>query len=84
MAIPTGAAAYKKKDGVLTLTPDRKNVIWTPNSAPGGPPVVSLVIANITSEPLTCIVDQSRMLTTIPSRSPANPRYCCQGYAEDI
>ncbi|KAI6086570.1 hypothetical protein F4821DRAFT_126063 [Hypoxylon rubiginosum] len=49
MAIPTGAAAYKKKDGVLTLTPDRKNVIWTPNSAPGGPPVVSLVIANITN-----------------------------------
>ncbi|KAI1780589.1 hypothetical protein F4818DRAFT_396175 [Hypoxylon cercidicola] len=49
MAIPTGATAYKKKDGVLTLTPDQKNVIWTPNSAPDGPPTVSLVIANITN-----------------------------------
>ncbi|KAI1803797.1 hypothetical protein F4811DRAFT_522920 [Daldinia bambusicola] len=49
MAIPTGAAAYKKKDGILTLTPDRKNVIWTPNSAPGGAPTVSLQISNITN-----------------------------------
>ncbi|KAI0181857.1 hypothetical protein GGR52DRAFT_526556 [Hypoxylon sp. FL1284] len=49
MAIPSGATAYKKKDGVLTLTPDQKNVIWTPNSAPDGPPTVSLVIANITN-----------------------------------
>ncbi|OTB01571.1 hypothetical protein M426DRAFT_25470 [Hypoxylon sp. CI-4A] len=49
MAIPTGAAAYKKKDGVLTLTPDQKNVIWTPNTAPGGPPSVKLLIANITN-----------------------------------
>ncbi|KAI0884811.1 uncharacterized protein GGS22DRAFT_200482 [Annulohypoxylon maeteangense] len=49
MALPTGAAAYKKKDGILTLTPDRKNVIWTPNSAPGGPPSVSLSISNITN-----------------------------------
>ncbi|KAI0843754.1 hypothetical protein F5Y06DRAFT_10526 [Hypoxylon sp. FL0890] len=49
MAIPTGAAAYKKKDGILTLTPDQKNVIWTPNSAPGGPPSISLSISNITN-----------------------------------
>ncbi|KAI0010601.1 hypothetical protein F4779DRAFT_576892 [Xylariaceae sp. FL0662B] len=49
MAIPTGVAAYKKKDGVLTLTPDQRTVIWTPNSAPGGPPAVSLAISNITN-----------------------------------
>lgn len=49
MAIPTGAAAYKKKDGILTLTPDQQKVIWTPNSAPGGPPSVALSIPNITS-----------------------------------
>ncbi|KAI1381414.1 hypothetical protein F4677DRAFT_125594 [Hypoxylon crocopeplum] len=49
MAIPTGAAAYKKKDGVLTLTPDQKKVIWTPNSAPGGPPSISLSVQNITN-----------------------------------
>ncbi|KAI0378423.1 hypothetical protein F5Y04DRAFT_149955 [Hypomontagnella monticulosa] len=49
MAIPTGAAAYKKKDGILTLTPDQQKVIWTPNSAPSGPPSVALSIPNITN-----------------------------------
>ncbi|KAI0556286.1 hypothetical protein F4679DRAFT_26757 [Xylaria curta] len=49
MAIPTGATAYKKKDGVLTLTPDQKTVIWTPNAAAGGPPTLSLSISNITN-----------------------------------
>ncbi|KAI8624605.1 RNA polymerase II transcription factor protein [Xylariaceae sp. FL1651] len=49
MAIPTGAAAYKKKDGLLTLTPDQKTVIWTPNSAAAGPPALSLAIINITN-----------------------------------
>ncbi|OLN80951.1 putative RNA polymerase II transcription factor B subunit 1 [Colletotrichum chlorophyti] len=48
MAIPSGRAAFKKKDGVLTLTPDQISVIWTP--APGnGPPTVSLALANITN-----------------------------------
>ncbi|KAI0595778.1 TFIIH p62 subunit domain-containing protein [Biscogniauxia sp. FL1348] len=49
MAVPTGAAAYKKKDGILTLSPDQKSVIWTPNAAPGGPPTVSLLISNVTN-----------------------------------
>ncbi|KAI0518566.1 hypothetical protein F5B22DRAFT_71064 [Xylaria bambusicola] len=49
MAIPTGAAAYKKKDGTITLTPDQKTVTWTPNTAPTGPPALSLSIANITN-----------------------------------
>ncbi|KAL0940650.1 TFIIH p62 subunit domain-containing protein [Colletotrichum truncatum] len=48
MAIPSGRAAFKKKDGVLTMTPDQQSVIWTP--APGnGPPTVSLSLANITN-----------------------------------
>lgn len=49
MAVPTGATAYKKKDGILTLTPDQKKVIWTPNAAAGGPPALSLSILNITN-----------------------------------
>ncbi|KAI1108563.1 hypothetical protein F5Y14DRAFT_456907 [Nemania sp. NC0429] len=49
MATPTGATAYKKKDGILTLTPDQKTVTWTPNSAAAGPPALSLSIANITN-----------------------------------
>ncbi|KAK3386991.1 hypothetical protein B0H63DRAFT_144952 [Podospora didyma] len=43
MAIPKGLASYKKKDGILTLTPDETALIWTP--LPGtGPPVVSLAV----------------------------------------
>ncbi|KAI0205791.1 hypothetical protein F4808DRAFT_410308 [Astrocystis sublimbata] len=49
MPIPTGAAAYKKKDGILTLTADQKTVTWTPNSAATGPPTLSLLVANITN-----------------------------------
>lgn len=49
MAVPPGKAAYKKKDGILTLSGDQKTVTWTP--LPGnGPPVVSVAVANITSE----------------------------------
>ncbi|KAI1248022.1 hypothetical protein MGN70_010270 [Eutypa lata] len=47
MAVPKGAAAYKKKDGTITITDDYKRVIWTPASAPDGPPVVSLTVSNI-------------------------------------
>ena len=49
MAVPKGAAAYKKKDGTITITDDYKRVIWTPASAPDGPPVVSLTVSNIAS-----------------------------------
>ncbi|KAH8906947.1 TFIIH p62 subunit domain-containing protein [Coniochaeta sp. PMI_546] len=48
MAVPPGKAAYKKKDGILTLSGDQKTVTWTP--LPGnGPPVVSVAVANITN-----------------------------------
>ncbi|KAK0634791.1 hypothetical protein B0T17DRAFT_514320 [Bombardia bombarda] len=48
MDIPRGTAAYKKKDGIITLTDDRLSLIWTP--LPGdGPPVVSLLVGNITN-----------------------------------
>lgn len=47
-SLPRGKAAYKKKDGILTLSEDRKHVTWTP--LPGsGPPVVSLAVANVTN-----------------------------------
>ncbi|CAH0017553.1 unnamed protein product [Clonostachys rhizophaga] len=47
MDIPAGRTLFKKKEGILTLTPDQKTVTWTPNS--GGPATVSLPVANITS-----------------------------------
>ncbi|KAI2642005.1 hypothetical protein GGS21DRAFT_285982 [Xylaria nigripes] len=49
MAVPSGVTAYRKKDGILTLTPDQKMVIWTPNSTATGPPTLSLSISNITN-----------------------------------
>ncbi|PHH76091.1 hypothetical protein CDD82_4139 [Ophiocordyceps australis] len=47
MAIPAGRTLFKKKDGILTLTPDRRTLTWTPNT--GGPPTVSLPVASITN-----------------------------------
>ncbi|PHH65402.1 hypothetical protein CDD81_2506 [Ophiocordyceps australis] len=47
MAIPTGRTLFKKKDGILTLTADRRNLTWTPNT--GGPPTISLPVASITN-----------------------------------
>ncbi|KAK2612848.1 RNA polymerase II transcription factor B subunit 1 [Conoideocrella luteorostrata] len=48
MATPAGRTSFKKKDGILTLTSDHQIVTWTPSS--GGPPTVSLPVANITSK----------------------------------
>ncbi|KAK7428779.1 RNA polymerase II transcription factor B subunit 1 [Neonectria magnoliae] len=47
MATPVGRTLFKKRDGILTLTTDYQSVTWTPNS--GGPPTVSLLVANITN-----------------------------------
>lgn len=46
MAIPRGRTTYKKRDGILTLTPDRDALIWTPMPATG-PPTVSLALEKI-------------------------------------
>ncbi|PKS12241.1 hypothetical protein jhhlp_001541 [Lomentospora prolificans] len=45
---PSGRTAFKKKDGILSISPDQKMVLWTP--APGtGPPTISLPIENISN-----------------------------------
>ncbi|VBB83791.1 Putative RNA polymerase II transcription factor B of subunit 1 [Podospora comata] len=46
MELPQGRATYKKKDGVLTLTEDKKFLIWSPLPA-NGPPTVSLALERI-------------------------------------
>jgi hypothetical protein len=59
-SMPKGTAAYKKKDGILTVTGDHKSIIWTPS--PGtGPPVVSLSIANIMSEDCSGREERARL-----------------------
>lgn len=51
---PAGRTLYKKKDGILTITPDLQTVTWTPNS--GGPPTVSLPVPKITSTSLKILM----------------------------
>lgn len=80
MATPVGRTLYKKKDGILTINPEHTTVTWTPNS--GGPATVSLPVANITSPFTQSPFPSLRVLTT--SRSSANTRYRCQGYAQGI
>ncbi|MCJ1244065.1 RNA polymerase II transcription factor B subunit 1 [Trapelia coarctata] len=49
MAPPRGAAAYKKKDGVLALSRDLQTVSWTRTAPPGSKPTVTLAVRNITN-----------------------------------
>ncbi|RJE18281.1 hypothetical protein PHISCL_09385 [Aspergillus sclerotialis] len=48
MAPPSGSAAYKKKDGTLTLTQDRQSVSWIP-AAGGASGSITIPVATITN-----------------------------------
>lgn len=48
MAPPSGSAAFKKKDGTLTMSQDRLSVSWIP-SAGGASGAITLPVAQITS-----------------------------------
>lgn len=41
-----GLAAYKKKDGTLTISKDQKSILWQPLGAEKG---VTIAVADITS-----------------------------------
>ncbi|KAL7808277.1 hypothetical protein V8C26DRAFT_423565 [Trichoderma gracile] len=47
MDSPRGHTLFKKKEGVLSFTSDRKAITWTPAS--GGPATVSLPVTSITN-----------------------------------
>ncbi|KAJ6089670.1 hypothetical protein N7467_004886 [Penicillium canescens] len=49
MAPPSGAAAYKKTDGSLTISADEQSVSWTPAAAGAAAPI-TIYVANISSE----------------------------------
>ncbi len=49
MASPKGSAAYKKKDGTLTISKDQKTILWTPVTPRGAPPGVTIDVTDITS-----------------------------------
>jgi hypothetical protein len=49
MATVKGSAAYKKKDGTLTVSKDQKTIQWTPIAPRGAPPGITITISEITS-----------------------------------
>jgi transcription initiation factor TFIIH subunit 1 len=49
MAPPSGAAAYKKTDGFLTISADEQSVSWTPAGA-GAVHPITIHVANISSK----------------------------------
>lgn len=46
---PGAAAAYKKRDGALAMSPDGKAVVWTPAAGIAGGGAVTIQVSNITS-----------------------------------
>ncbi|CRK11875.1 hypothetical protein BN1708_002315 [Verticillium longisporum] len=75
MAVPSGRAAFKKKDGVLTLSADQMHVTWTP--WPGtGTPTVSLPlpnIANLQQTPDTAAKVMLRIIEKAPDATEQTP-----------
>jgi len=41
------SVSYKKKDGYLAVSVDKKYVFWTPTQPPGSPPAVTIPVADI-------------------------------------
>ncbi|MBE7181622.1 MAG: hypothetical protein INR71_10520, partial [Terriglobus roseus] len=41
--------SFKKQDGILALSKDKKTLVWTPAAPPNAPPAVTLLVQNITS-----------------------------------
>ena len=49
MPIPQGAASYKKQNGTLAMSKDRKAVSWTPTNPPDASPTVVISASNVTN-----------------------------------
>ena len=57
MAPPRGSAAYKKKDGILSVSKDGQSVSWTPVAPPRSEPALALPVPSITSESQGFVLD---------------------------
>ena len=49
MAPPQGAAAYKKQNGTIAISTDRKSVSWTPSQPANASPMLVLSASNVTN-----------------------------------
>ncbi|PKY02787.1 RNA polymerase II transcription factor subunit 1 [Aspergillus campestris IBT 28561] len=73
MAPPSGSAAYKKKDGTLTMAQDSQSISWTPVA--GGAGAITLPISQITNLQQTPASSQKVMLKifVVPVNAPNAP-----------
>lgn len=62
MAPPRGSAAYKKKDGTLTVSKDGQSVLWTPVAPPRSEPALALPVSTITNLQQTPVTNPRVML----------------------
>ena len=76
-----GLAAYKKKDGTLSVSKDQRSLVWLPVAARDAAGSVHLAIANITS--MSCLVFVCTM-ELIALRFAADPRIGLEGDVEDL
>lgn len=84
MAPPSGAASYKKKDGILTLTTDEQMLTWTPAAA--GASALSIPVATITSthSSFVSLVQSHRSELTRVTRFATDARFKPESHAKNI
>ncbi|KAL4752976.1 hypothetical protein BDW72DRAFT_48888 [Aspergillus terricola var. indicus] len=72
MAPPSGSAAYKKKDGTLTMSADRQSVSWIP-AAGGASGTITISVVQITNLQQTPASSPKVMLKifAVPSNNPS-------------
>ncbi|GLA39384.1 RNA polymerase II transcription factor B subunit 1 [Aspergillus niger] len=73
MTPPSGSAAYKKKDGTLTIAQDRQSISWIP-AAGGAAGAITLPVAQITNLQQTPASNPKVMLKifVLPPNAPAS------------
>lgn len=79
-----GLAAYKKKDGTLTISKNQRSIVWLPIGAADNDKNVSIAVANITSTFHLYKFNQKTQKKLIKYRFAADTRVCCQGDVEDL
>ncbi|KAJ5388340.1 General transcription and DNA repair factor IIH subunit tcf-29 [Penicillium cosmopolitanum] len=78
MAPPSGAASYKKKDGILTLTADEQTLTWTPAAA--GASALSIPVTTISNLQQTPASNPKVMLKIFVSATNAPPNSTAEAY----
>ncbi|KAL5049004.1 hypothetical protein BDW71DRAFT_176986 [Aspergillus fruticulosus] len=78
MAPPSGSAAYKKKDGTLTMSPDSQSVSWIP-AAGGASGTITISVTQITNLQQTP-ASSPKVMLKIFALPPNNPSAAPEQY----